>query len=363
MNEDTITLMTLDYPPEIGGVSRYLSALVKASKGAIRVIVPEGHRLDGPGTVETRKLFRLIWPHWWPMVGVCRKEKKRRHIMLVSHVFPVGTAAWISRMLGGPEYIVIYHGLDVRLARGRWKRWLLRRVSRCAWSCIANSESTKLDLVAIVPGLRVTVLTPGVEDVTYPTREAARRSLGIGHNEKVVVTVSRLIPRKGVDFSISAMADIQQEIEVQYVIIGDGSYREHLQSLAETSRARIRWIPHADDDHVRMWLAASDVFLLPTRDEGIDVEGFGIVYLEAALAGIPAIAGRSGGAVEAVRHERTGLLVHPEQLDEIVEALTLLLTDESLRHRLGEAAKRRAKSDFRWNDRWSVLSRACGVDT
>ncbi|MFH1078565.1 MAG: glycosyltransferase family 4 protein [Patescibacteria group bacterium] len=363
MIEDTITLMTLDYPPEIGGVSRYLGALVKASRGAIRVIVPEGHRTEGPGAVETKRLFQMMWPHWWPMVGVCRHEKRRRHVMLVSHVFPVGSAAWISRMFGGPEYIVIYHGLDVRLAIGRWKRWLLRRVSRCAWACVANSEATKLDLLALVPGLPVSVLTPGVEDVPYPSRDEARAKLGIGHEEKVVVTVSRLIPRKGVDFSIRAMSRVQTDIEARYVIIGEGSDRERLQGVADECRARVTWVPKADDEEVRTWLAASDVFLLPTRDEGIDVEGFGIVYLEAALAGIPAIAGRSGGAVEAVRHERTGLLVHPDRLDEIIDALEMLLTDESMRHRLGEAAKRRAKSDFRWIDRWSVLSRACGVDT
>ncbi|MCI0479041.1 hypothetical protein L0Y59_00650, partial [Candidatus Uhrbacteria bacterium] len=139
MNSRHITLMTLDYPPEIGGVSRYLAGIVKAARGAIRVIVPKGHGTDGPGHVETRKFFWHVWPFWWPMVGICRAEKKRRHVMLVSHVFPVGTAAWISKLLGGPEYVVVYHGLDVRLARTRWKRWLLRRVSRGAWACIANS--------------------------------------------------------------------------------------------------------------------------------------------------------------------------------------------------------------------------------
>ncbi|MCI0479419.1 glycosyltransferase, partial [Candidatus Uhrbacteria bacterium] len=168
-------------------------------------------------------------------------------------------------------------------------------------------------------------------------------------------------PRKGVDFSIRAMSRIQTDIDVQYVVIGDGSDRERLQTVAEECRAHVRWIPQADDDGVRTWLAASDVFLLPTRDEGLDVEGFGIVYLEAAMAGIPSVAGRSGGAVEAVRHERTGLLVNPNRLDEIVEALRLLLTDESMRHRLGDAAKRRAKSDFRWNDRWAILSRKFGM--
>ena len=204
------------------------------------VCTPDGHSVDGPGRVETRTMFGRVWPRWWPLVAICRGEKERNRTILVSHVFPVGTAALISKCLGGPDYSVIVHGLDVRLARGTWKRWLLKHICKNAKAVIANSESTKNDLLAIVPGVTVTVLTPAVDGAPYPSREDARRMLGIGPDEKVVLTVARLVPRKGVDMSIRAMARIQAKQDVRYVVIGEGSDRGRNVRAEGVQRSRRR---------------------------------------------------------------------------------------------------------------------------
>lgn len=349
-------LVTLDYPPETGGVARYLAELVKQSRGAIRVIVPERHPADGPGDVTNGVFFRPGWPAWRPLVSLLRRLKET---VVVSHVFPVGTAAWIAKNLGGPEYAVVFHGLDLRLARGPWKRWLLRRICRRASVLVANSEATKDELRKRVPGAgnKLITLTPGVEDRQVPTRADARRALGLDDRTPVVLSVARLVPRKGIDIALRAMSRIQRRSDVEYVVIGDGPDAERLEAVAGECRARVRWVKTAEEDEKWLWFAASDVFLLPVRDEGADVEGFGIVFLEAALAGVPSVAGESGGAPEAVRHERTGLVVKPTSVDQVEEAVETLLRDADMRVRLGTAAKERVLNDFRWQDRWATLER------
>lgn len=344
MPNRSITLVTVDYPPKTGGVARYLANLVEASEGRIRVI-----------TQDSRRLFRSTWPSWWPMVSMIRNQPADS-VVLVSHVFPVGTAAWISRVFGGPKYAIIFHGLDLRLVKNFWKRFILRRICRSATALLCNSESTKHDLQQLVTGVVSTMLTPGVEEHHVESRVEARRKFSIDPEAKIVLSISRLIPRKGIDVALRAMGRIQHELPVQYVVLGDGPDRVRLQGVAEETRTAVRWVRNASDEEKWLWLAAADVFLLPVRDEGDDVEGFGIVFLEAAKAGIPSVAGKSGGASEAVRHERTGLVVKPDSVDEIEAAVKKLLQDEGLCTELGKNGRERAEKDFRWEDRWNVLS-------
>lgn len=343
MNKPQYTLVTVDYPPARGGVARYLSELVRASDGGIEVIA------------DTRRLFRSSWPRWWPMVAICREEGKKHRKIFVSHVFPVGTAAWISKMLGGPKYVVLFHGLDLRLVRGLWKQWLLRRICASATRLFANSDATASDLKQLIRNADVTVVTPGVDATIFPTREAARQALNISPDERVVLSVCRLVPRKGIDVALNAIARVQHRKPITYVVLGDGEDRGRLEKIAEASRTTVRWIRDAGDEEKRNWFSAADVFLLPVRDEGDDVEGFGIVFLEAAAAGIPSIAGRSGGAVEAVRHERTGLIVDPKDTATVEEAIERLLDDEPLCRRLGEEGRKRILADFRWEQRWDKV--------
>lgn len=357
MPKADVVLLTLDYPPERGGVARYLGNLVAAAYGRMRVIVEKRHLIDGPGVVENVELFRSAWPKWWPMIQVIRdlSKQQRETTLVLSHVFPVGTAAWIARMFGGPAYVVIVHGMDLRLVQSLWKRWILRRICQKALAVMANSEMTKAAAVALVPGLRVRVLTPGVEGRPSPDRALARRRLSIDEDVQLVVSVGRLVTRKGIDLALRAMSRIQKHRDVQYVVVGDGEDLPRLEKMAVDCRARVTWVRNATDEEKWLWLEAADIFLLPTRDEGESVEGFGIAFLEAAMAGIPVVAGDSGGVSEAVRHERTGLLVKPTSIDDIEQAVMRLLGDPEFRQKLGHEARERVLTDFRWEDRVAVL--------
>lgn len=355
-NHKRFALITLDYPPERGGVARYLGNLVQASHSLMDVFVNETHRTVGPGHVESVHLVQTPWPHWWPMVSFMRELRLREYDSLfVSQALPCGTAAWFARQTGGLPYSVLLHGLDLRLAlRSKRKSWLLRRVLRCAKTVLANSQVVADEIHAFDSKIKPIVLTPGVEDMKFPEREPARHALGIQDGTFQLLCVTRLVQRKGIDRLMEAMQLVPNDVHL--TVIGDGQDRERLLKIAEPLGERVSFLHEADDETRNSWYAASDAFALPVRDEGIDVEGFGIVFLEAALAGLPSIAGKSGGVIEAVVHESTGLLVEPNNPQAIAGAIERLRADKALCKRLGEAGRQRALKDFRWSDRWDKLS-------
>jgi phosphatidylinositol alpha-1,6-mannosyltransferase len=354
-NRKRIALVTLDYPPERGGVARYLGNLVEESKGEIGVFVNETHRAMGPGHVEAVRLLERGWPAWWPMVDFMRGLRERGYDrVFVSHALPCGTAAWIARMRGGLPYAVLMHGLDLRLGRRNvWKRFLLRRVLMNARVVIANSQVVADEITDFDPRIKPLLVTPGVEARSFPARETARQALGVSPDSFRLLAVTRLVPRKGLDKLLQAMQLLPADVRL--TIIGDGNDRERLLALARPLGDRVLFLHEAEDAERDAWYAASDALVLPVRDEGDDVEGFGIVFLEAALAGLPSIAGKSGGAVEAVLDGETGFLVDPLDPKAIAGAIGTLRADPLLRLRLGEAGKARVLRDFRWADRWGKL--------
>ncbi len=343
-------LLTLDYPPERGGVACYLGNLVEASNGMIRVLVPETHAISGPGCVENARCFWRGPIAWLPMVWTLWRHRRVRAI-LVSHLLPVGTAAFLARWVRGAPYVVLVHGLDILLAQtSAWKRWLAGRVLRSASAVVANSEAIAQRVRETWPDVFVRVITPGVSIRTFLSREDARTKLGVPQNEKLCLTVARLEPRKGIDRMIEALSSFPEMI---YIVIGEGHDRARLEALAEThASGRVRFVGACSDEDRDLWFAAADVCTFLAREEVRDIEGFGIVCLEAALARLPVLAGRSGGLAEAVVHEETGLLVDPHDLTAIRAALTRLFEDGAFRTRLGEAGRIRALRDFRLEDRW-----------
>ncbi len=349
--------LTMDYPPMRGGVARYLSNLAEASNGQIEVLVPSEHPTD-VSQVTSRMSHVTFWwagwPKWLPLIKRCLELKDG--IIFVSHVVPVGTAAWISFILEGPGYIVLFHGTDLQRMRTRWKRWLLRRICRRAVKLIVNSQATAKALKLLVPGSEPLILTPGVQpNSAQGEKKLIRQKFGISEQTKVILSVCRLVERKGVDTLLQAVANLQDVVQdLELVIIGQGQYSSQLHQLADLLKVRVRWIEDASDQEVIDWYSAADIFCLPSREAPDDVEGFGIVFLEAAMAGLPVIAGRGWGTEEAVVDGVTGLVVPPD-VKHVTEALDKFVNNDQLRHQMGEAGKARATKEFKWQDRWEKL--------
>jgi len=333
-------LVTLDYPPANGGVARYLKNLVLASNGEMDVFVP--------------LLRRSRYPYWSQIFFMRSLRHRGYDRLLVSHALPVGTAAWFARAIGGPAYVVLMHGLDLRSAQKHpRKAWLLHRVLRGAKTVLANSAFVAREIHSFDPAITAHPITPGVEPLTFPVRSDVRHTFGISGSTFVILTVARLVSRKGIDTLLRVLPFF--DASVRLVIVGDGPDRSRLDALAKRFGPRVTFVTNATDEERNRWYAAADLFAFLARDEGDDVEGFGIVCLEAALAGLPVLAGNSGGVSEAVVDGVTGLLVDPTDDEQIVSAIRRMINDPDLRERLGAAGRERAWKDFRWMTRWDLL--------
>lgn len=349
-----IALVTLDYPPETGGVANYLSHLVREADGHIDVFVNLSHSTTGPGRVEAIHLIaKGPWP-WRPSVSSIRSLKTVPYDhVLISHLLPLGTAALLARMMGGLPYSLFIHGLDLRLAMAHpRKKYIAKYVIRQAEHVFTNSESIASEIRSF-SDVTPEVITPGAEEHKTADRAEARKRLGIDENASIVLAVGRLVPRKGFDHLIDALRYLPTDR--QLVILGDGNDRQRLEELARPFSKQVTWITDADDETRDLWYSAADVFALPVRDEGSDVEGFGIVFLEAAAHGLPVIAGKSGGAVEAIKDGKTGLLVDPENSQQIAEQIEYLFMHKDTREEMGRAGRERVHTDFSWRERAARL--------
>ncbi len=345
-----------------GGVARYLSSLSAASGFRMSVYVPAEHPEPVGSEVKKIKFWWPVWPTWLPLIKRIL-ELKQSGGLLVSHVFPVGTAAWLARLLGGPEYVLLFHGTDLQRVKSVWKLWLLKRVCSRAQALVVNSQAMGSLLSRLMPGVQYTVITPGVWPSHKKDKVLCREELGVNERTKVVLAVCRLVDRKGIDTLIQSMEQLKARFpEAQLVVVGDGPLHKAWSDLAELLQVPTTWVSQADDELVNKWYAAADVFCLPGQEKTDDIEGFGIVYLEAAAHGLPVIAGQGGGVAEAVLDGVTGLVVLPA-VEPVKEALARLLTNESLRDQMGRAGRQRAVAEFDWADRWADFERLINGDS
>jgi phosphatidylinositol alpha-1,6-mannosyltransferase len=171
----------------------------------------------------------------------------------------------------------------------------------------------------------------------------------VGSGQHLVLSVGRLMKRKGFDTVIRALPRLAERgLDVHYAIIGIGEERDYLQGIvAELGlEDRVHLLGHVSYEDLPRWYCASEVFAMPNRDIGGDTEGFGLVFLEAASAGVPALAGLAGGTGSAVVDGQTGLRVNGQSEGAVAEALARLLTDASGRERMGRNARARVLDNF-----------------
>lgn len=354
-------LVTIDYWPQTGGVANYLVGLVDNLPAQdLVVLAPKAGAVDRqPVKIYRRSLFWALWPKWLPMIWqIYRIAKKEKVEMLwAGQPLPVGTAVnLVSRFLKIP-YIVNTHGMDVAgplAARGRRLK-VLKKVLSEAKTVTVNSENTKRLVLEV--GIREEKILK-----IYPCPRLGARGSELGardlinkfnlNGKKVLLTVGRLVERKGQDMVIRALPRVLARVpDLVYFIAGNGENRDNLLELIKGLNlgAKVVLSGYLANDELAAVYGACNAFIMTARDgRGGDIEGFGTVFLEAGLFGKPVIAGSSGGQAEAVVNGQTGLVVDPENIEDIASAIIKLLTDESLAKRLGEAGKARAEKEFRW---------------
>ncbi len=353
-------LVTNDFPPKIGGIQSYLYELFRRLPPAEVTVLTTPHR--EAGEFDRKQAFRIErWalPVLLPTPRLVRAVRalsvaSSARLVLLDPALPIGL---LGRRLELP-YGVVLHGAEVAVA-GRLPvtRQLLRVVLASASIAIAAggypaaeaaraSGVRKPPIVIVPPGVNHDRFRPlGVEEKT-----AARRKLGLREEGRLVVSVSRLVPRKGMDVLIEAVGRLSvARPDVTLAIGGIGRDRRRLELAAKRSAAPVRFLGRVADDDLPLLDGAADVWAMCCRDRwfGLEKEGFGIVFLEAAAAGVAQLAGRSGGADEAVVDGETGLVVdRPADSVAVEAALARLLDDPDLRVHLGAEARRRAVADY-----------------
>ncbi|OIP79721.1 MAG: hypothetical protein AUK21_02915 [Parcubacteria group bacterium CG2_30_48_51] len=363
-------LVTLDFPPAFGGVARYYSELVKSfSQGTVMVLtVPAPGYTDNLATPVLRK--KLLWPQWiWPRwlraFFTIRAAMRKNHctVLWAGQLLPIGTVALILSLFFGTPYVVFVHGMDMGILQGRKKR-LARMVLLRASVVVANSRAT--EQLALANGARIhhtIVVYPCPTDLTRELRQAVALTVSYA-GKPYILSVGRLVKRKGFDRVLAMLPRVCAAVpDAHYVLIGEGDERARLQaqytSIAQRHpgiRGRVHFLGAVTDSVLATHFAHAAVFAMPNRDISGDREGFGLVYLEAALFGVPSVAGNTGGSPEAVQHQRTGIVVASDA--ELASALQRLLRDIPYRHALGAAAQQRAQTEFRWEAQTRKLHKA-----
>jgi phosphatidylinositol alpha-1,6-mannosyltransferase len=352
-------LVTNDFPPKVGGIQAYLWELWRRLPPEDTFVYTTPYR--GAAEWDAAQPFwieRSREPVLLPHPQLIRRvnqlaDKLDVDLVLLDPAVPLGLIA------GGLErpYGVVVHGAEVTVpGRVPVLRPALGRVLRGARLVVAAGRypAAEAERAAGCP-LPVAVVPPGVDVERFrpPTpaqRLAARARFGLDPADLVCVSISRLVPRKGMDVLIRASARLRPSFPgLRVLIAGKGRDRERLGRLVAGSGAPVEFLGFVDDDTKVSLLAAADVFAMLCRNRwgGLEQEGFGIVFAEAAACGVPQVCGRSGGADEAVEHGRTGLVVErPGSVADVVDAMGALLGDEELRLRFGEASRQRARFEL-----------------
>lgn len=344
-------LLTLEYPPFYGGVAHYYEHLVNYYPEQITVVDnQEGRLVD-----ETRS-----WLQWLPALKTMRQLLQAgNNYFFVGHLLPLGTVAWFWSHWFDCQYAVFLHGDDLNFAlRKTRKKWLATKILNRADKIIAANSYTAEQAKKLIDQKqlgKIKVINPGIDPITVRHEELRIKELRDQYdlNQKIVLLgIGRLIKRKGFDLALQSLKlALQSNPRLVYAIIGQGeeetAIRQQIQALGLSDQ--VIMLGQVDDQTKSLWLQACDIFIMTARNINDDIEGFGIVYLEANLTGKPVIAGRSGGVADAVEDNVNGLLVNGESATEISQAILKLAQYESLRQKLGDQGRQRALQKFNWS--------------
>jgi phosphatidylinositol alpha-1,6-mannosyltransferase len=347
--------VTQDYGPDLGGIARVHVELCRrlAPAGGVRVsTVSHSHssafdsgepyaivRMPFGLAAAKRAANQIRWARALPRTG----------ILHCGNIRPAGYPVWYMRR----PYVVYVYGLDLlkerqKIATNPLKRWTLRRILGDARGIIAISRWSA-ELAGTVMREAGIKNPPPVAAIDLGTDPAFFRPDRASREARLLLTVARLVPHKGQDVAIRALSLLPSD--VRYLIVGDGDDRPRLEAIAREAGVaqRVTFAGAQSDAEIAKAYAAADVYVGLSREEGVQAEGFGISFIEAAASGVPSVAGNSGGVSSAVRDGETGILVPPTEAAAAAAAIRRLLDDRALRDTMGRAARCAVESHYNWD--------------
>ena len=371
-------LVTNDFPPKIGGIQSLLWEWWRRLPSDQFAVLTSPY--GGTAEFDSEQPFRIervrepvLLPH--PMMVRRVNEMAAdfgAELVVLDPAVPLGL---IGPSLELP-YDVVLHGAEVTVpGRLPGSKQGLAYVLRNARHVIAAGQypAAEADRAA-GRALPTTVVPPGVDisrfrPLDQSERDQTRRDFGLPVDGQVILGVSRLVPRKGFDTAIRAVAAMRHtHPDLVLAIAGSGREKDRLRELAEQLDAPVKFLGRVPHDDLPRVYGCADVFTMLCRNRwgGLEQEGFGIVFVEAAACGVPQVAGDSGGAAEAVDHGETGFVIRRPENDEsalpdTIEAFARLLDDPELRQRMAIASRQRAEAEFSYDVLAARLGAALGI--
>jgi len=356
MNENSIILLTHEFPPKRGGAGTYCEELVHACGELdlpIEAWVPEYAKELGSGKIVPLPVKGTQgWICSFKSIRETVKRLKGKAGQIILHLAEPGSLrayarfGWMIRET--PRFIVTIHGTElIRFCINPVEKFLFRRLLQKARKIHVLSTFNKNALLELVPELEDKVLLfPGA-----PARRLlGRKNRSSSPGEKIkVLCVGRIHPRKGQDRLLEAMAYLPKQLsaKVECLFVGpivNKKFSDKLRKMAGLTNCPVSFLGDLADNDLRIVYESADLFVMPSMPRARSVEGFGFVYLEANSHGLPVIAHRTGGVEDAVLDGKTGFLVNPDEPAELVKCLGKLIEDNELRKEMGEEGIKWASS-------------------
>ncbi|MEU6002186.1 glycosyltransferase family 4 protein [Streptomyces sp. NPDC047197] len=365
-------IVTNDFPPRPGGIQAFLHNMALRLDPEQFVVYASTWKrgregADATAAFDAEQPFKVVRDPTTMLLPTPRVTRRavsllREHdceSVWFGAAAPLGLMAPALRKAGARRLVATTHGHEAGWAQLPASRQLLRRIGESTDTITYLGEYTRSRIAAAVTPAaagRMVQLPPGVDEKTFHPGsggDAVRARLGLT-DRPVVVCVSRLVPRKGQDTLILAMPRIlAREPEAVLLIVGGGPYEKELRKLAAETGVSdsVRFTGAVPWEELPAHYGAGDVFAMPcrTRRGGLDVEGLGIVYLEASATGLPVVAGDSGGAPDAVLDGETGWVVRGGSPEAAADRIVTLLGDGELRRRMGERGREWVEEKWRWD--------------
>lgn len=366
-----ILFITNDFPPQSGGIQTFVEGLIRQLPKDSVVVHASSYKdqavqerfdeniFEQLGVVVVRDRRRILLP----TLGLRNRVAGTIHAHAIKTVVfgasvPLGLLAPSLRKNGVRKIVALTHGHEVWWAKLPLFRHLLRRVARNVDHLTYLGAFTREALAKAIDERdhqKLTALPPGVDTSNFqPGQKSAALQAKYGVTDKqVILCVGRLVQRKGQDILIKAMAQIHsRQPNAQLLIAGTGNYEKRLRALAARERVetRVSFLGRVPYEELPELFRLADIFASPTRDRfrGLEVEGLGIVYLEASASGVPVIAGDSGGSPDAVQQGVTGVVVNGRNVEHVATALNTFLDSPLERQQMGASGRKWMETQWSW---------------
>ena len=363
----SILFVTNDFGPRAGGIETFIHGLIErlpfgsvvvftSAQDGAKEFDQEWLLKYGVEVIRDRTKILLPTPR---VINIARKLIMERNLTRVAFgaAAPLGVMAASLRSAGATRIVALTHGHEVWWAKVPPFNFAIRYMSRSIDVITYLGDYTKGEIskaLSRTNSEKLIQIAPGIDVEHFKPVDADSLRADLGLSDKsVIVSVGRLVHRKGQDQLISALPTILERVpNAHLVIIGTGPYKEHLEKLALKLNVspNITFIGRINYAELPRYICLGDIFVMPSRSRffGLEVEGLGIVYLEASACGLPVIAGNSGGAPDAVLVGETGLVVDGTKLNEISSACISLLENPALGTQMGRKGRSWIVDNWRW---------------